>query len=173
MFSGCHSMHRSTVVALIVLVGAAPGSCAEHTDAPAPTVPLVGHWRLNLERTHYGTGVDVRRSETFTCDLAARELRCVTHSVRQDGRDLVGEFAATIDAAPAPVAGIPDVDAVELSQPVPSLLDATFFLRGKAVFAYRAYRSSDGASLMIVSVDPVSRAALTTVVVYEPSDSSP
>ena len=160
-------MHRVTVVALVLLAGAAPGSCAEHTDAPAPIVPLVGHWRLNLERTHYGTGVDVRRSETFTCDLAARELRCATHSVRQDGRELVGEFTATIEGSPAPVAGIPDVDAVALSQPVPALLDATFSLRGKPVFAYRAYRSSDGASLMIVSVDPVSRAALTTVVVYD------
>ena len=86
MFSGCHSMHRATVVALVVLVGAAPGSCAEHTDAPAPTVPLVGRWRLNLERRHHGTGVDVRRSETFTCDLAARELRCVAHTGGATGR---------------------------------------------------------------------------------------
>jgi hypothetical protein len=162
MFSGCRA-----VVALVALVGTPPGACAEHTGAPAPTVPLVGHWRLNLARTHYGAGVDVRRSETFTCEVAERKRRCVTRSVRQDGRELVGEFAATIDASPAPVAGIPDVDSVALSQPVPSLLDATFYLREKPVFAYRAYRSSDGASLMIVSVDPVSRAALTTVVVYD------
>lgn len=150
-------MFRVAVVALVVLAGA----------APAPAVPLVGHWRLNLARTHYGAGVDVRRSETLSCYVAERKLHCITRSVRQDGRELVGEFAAPTDGTSATVAGIPDVDSVALSQPVPSLLDATFSLRGRPVFAYRAYRSSDGASLMIVSVDPASRAALTTVVVYD------
>ena len=148
---------RMAFVALTALLGA----------TPVPTVPLVGHWRLNLVRTHYGTGVDHRRSETFTCELTGGKLQCVIRSVRQDGRELVGRFVAPIDASPAPVTGIPDVDSVTLSQPVPTLLDATFSSHGKPVFAYRAYRSSDGASLMIVSVDPISRAALTTVVVYD------
>ena len=161
------TMHRVTVVALVVLVGAAPTLYAQHTDPPAPGVPLVGHWRLNLARTHYGNGVDVRRSETFTCDLNKLQLRCVIRSVRQDGRELAGQFTAPLDGSPSPVTGIPDLDSVALSRPIPSLLDATFFLRGKPIFAYRAYRSSDGASLMIVSVDPISRTALTTVVVYD------
>ena len=118
-------MHRVTVFALLVLVGAASEPYAQQKDAPAPTVPLVGHWRLNLARTHYGTGVDVRRSETFTCDMTGRKLRCVIRSVREDGRELVGQFAAPTDASSAPVSGISDADSVALSQPVPALLDAT------------------------------------------------
>jgi hypothetical protein len=35
------------------------------------------------------------------------------------------------------------------------------------VFAYRAVRSDDGRSLTIVSVDPISRAVLNSVVVYD------
>jgi hypothetical protein len=46
-------------------------------------------------------------------------------------------------------------------------VDATFTYNGKPVFAYRAVRSNDGRSLTIISVDPVTRAALTSVVVYE------
>ncbi len=152
--------------ALIVLAGAVRGTYAQ-PDVPKPAVPLVGNWRLNLARTHYGAGVDVRRSETFACDVIGPKLHCVIRSVRQDGRALVGEFAAQIGGSPAPVTGIPDMNSVTLSQPVASLLDATFFSNGKPVFAYRAFRSSNGASLMIVSMDPISRAVLTTVVAYD------
>lgn len=155
---------------LLLLVGVAPALGGQRA-APQPTVsaavPLVGQWRLNLARTHYGLGVDVRRRETFACDSNGSLLRCIINSVRQDGRELVGRFSASIDGSRAPVNGIPDVDTVELRQPAASLLDATFFWHGKAVFAYRAYRSTDGTLLMIVSVDPSSRAALTTVVVYD------
>lgn len=44
---------------------------------------------------------------------------------------------------------------------------ALTLLRGKPVFGYRAFQSDDGRSLMIVSVDPVTGAAATTVVVYD------
>jgi hypothetical protein len=45
--------------------------------------------------------------------------------------------------------------------------DATFLFRGKSVFGYRMFRSDDDRSLMIVSVDPVTRVVGTTVVVYD------
>ena len=156
-------------VALTLFVGVVPALFGQRTVGrpPSATAALVGQWRLNLARTHYGSGVDVRQRESFTCEMHGPRLRCVIHSVRQDGRELVGQFAAALDRSPAPVTGISDVDTVELSQPAPSLLDATFFFRGKPTFAYRAYRSIDGASLVIVSVDPTSRAVLTTVVVYD------
>jgi hypothetical protein len=56
---------------------------------------------------------------------------------------------------------------VQLRQPTNALVDATFLWRGKPVFGYRALQSEDGRSLIIISVDPVSRVALTTVVVYD------
>jgi hypothetical protein len=55
----------------------------------------------------------------------------------------------------------------KLRQPSVSLIDATFLLRGKPAFGYRALQSDDGRSLMILAVDPVTRAAATTVVVYD------
>lgn len=130
-------------------------------------IPLVGEWRLNLGRTHYGPGVDVRRSERLTCASEGSRVRCVIRSVRANGKELVGRFAAAIDGAGSPVTGIPGVDEVRLSRPSNALLDATFLSGGKPVFGYRALQSEDGRSLMIISVDPVSRVALTTVVVYD------
>jgi hypothetical protein len=132
----------------------------------APPVALVGNWQLDLARTHYGPGVDRRRSERMTCSAESERVHCVVHSVRADGRELTGEFSATLDGRAATVSGIPDVDQVQLRRPTASLLDATFLSRGKPVYGYRALQSEDGRSLMVLAVDPVTRAAGATVVVY-------
>lgn len=143
-------------------------SCPAHASSQvqAQAVPLVGSWKLNLARTHYGKNVDVRRRERFTCDLRDAVLSCTITSVREKGATIVGHFSAHLDGKRARVTGIPDVDAVELRQ-LDANLDATFYFHEKPVFGYRAYRSTDERSLMIVSVDPVSRVAGTTVVVYD------
>lgn len=132
-----------------------------------PTVPLIGDWQLNVGRTHYGPGVDRRRRELMTCTGETDSVRCVIRSVRADGHELTGWFSASLDGRTAPVTGVPDVDEVQLRRPSASLVDATFRSRGRPVFGYRAMRADDGRSLMVVAVDPVTRAAATTVVVYD------
>jgi hypothetical protein len=131
------------------------------------SIPLVGDWVLNPSRTHYGEGVERRRREQFTCVAERNKLRCNINSVRADGRLVAARFSAPMSGARAPVTGMPDIDGVELRQSNRSLVDATFFWRGKPVFAYRAMRSNDGQSLMIVSVDATSRTILSTIVVYD------
>jgi hypothetical protein len=76
--------------------------------------PLIGDWRLDLGRTHYGPGVDRRRSERMTCDATTTGVRCVVRSVRADGRELTGTFSAALDGSAAPVTGIPDIDSMQL-----------------------------------------------------------
>jgi hypothetical protein len=158
-----------SICRLILLAGTAGVLQGQRSDSPQATanVPLLGHWRLNLARTHYGNGVDVRQREKFTCEMVRARLHCVIRSVRHNGHEVVGQFTALLDGSPAAVNGIPEVDSVQLTRPNAALLDATFFFQHKPVFAYRAYRSSDDRSLLIVSIDPKSRAALTTVVVYD------
>lgn len=130
--------------------------------------PLAGKWVLNVARTHYGGGADPRKQETFVC-LANKEgrLQCTIESLRTDGRKLVGTFAAAYDGKPYPVAGIPDVDQMSLRRVDEFAADATFSYGGKPVFGYRAIQSDDGRSLTVVSVDPTTRAVLTSVVVYD------
>lgn len=129
--------------------------------------PMIGAWKLNLARTHYGIGADPRRSESFICRFADRSVRCEIHSVRSGGQTIVGSFAAPLDGHAGAVTGIPDVDKVTLRTVSAYIADATFFDKGKPVFGYRAFRSSDGQSLTIVSVDPTTRVVLTSVVVYD------
>jgi hypothetical protein len=134
---------------------------------PDSSIALTGRWRLNLARTHYGDGVDVRRSEDFDCAVVVRQLRCTIQSVRQNGQRVVGEFGAGLDGSPGGVSGISGVDSVRVFRRAGGIADATFSLGGRPVFGYRAYRSSDGRSLTIISVDPETRVALTTVVAYD------
>lgn len=79
----------------------------------------------------------------------------------------MGSFVAAFDGKVYPAAGIPDVDEVSLRSIDESVADATFSYRSKPVLGYRAIKSSDGRSLTFVSVDPVTRTALNSLVVYE------
>jgi len=129
--------------------------------------PLTGGWTLNLARTHYGPGVDRRTKETFTCEAAGPGVACQIRSLRADGRSLLGRFAAAYDGNAYPVVGIPDLDHVSLRKVDDFTAEATFSLEGKPVFAYRSIRARDGRSLTIVSIDPVTRTVLNSVVVYD------
>ena len=129
--------------------------------------PLVGAWTLNAGRTHYGPGVEPRVRETFECVERAGDVACTIRSAHAGGRRVAGSFAAALDGRARPVAGIAGIDRVVLRAAAGGAVDATFSRRGTPVFGYRAFRGGDGRSLSVVSVDPVSRAVLTTVVVYD------
>ncbi len=121
---------------------------------------------MDLQRSHYGPGVDRRRRERFTCVPERERIACAIRGERADGRVVVGRFTVAPDGPAAPVTGVPDVDAVRLRVVSPSIVDATFSSRGAPAFGYRAYRSTDRRTLTLVAADPTSRAPLTSVVAY-------
>jgi hypothetical protein len=129
--------------------------------------PLLGSWGLNVGRSHYGAGTSVRRQESFACREDRAGLRCTIESLRADGERLTAKFTATYGGPAAAVLGMPDVDQVSLQKIDDFVADATFSFKGRAVFGYRALKSSDGRSLTIVSVDPIARTVLRSVVVYD------
>ena len=140
---------------------------ASSTSRQAVGDPLVGRWILNVARTHYGGGADARQRETFDCVRRDAAVDCRIESVRSDGKTIVGGFAASYDGVAGQTRGIPDVDQVRLTKISVSIADATFTFHGRAVFAYRVVRSSDGRSLTIISVAPDTRVVLNSVVVYD------
>lgn len=139
---------------------------AANVTYPSTHAPLAGSWRLNSGRTHYGPGVDARRSESMTCRDTKGLVSCRIASTRRDGSKVSGSFTARVGGAPGPVRGIDGMDRVILRR-AGQALDATFLQGQTRVFRYRAFRSQDGASLIVVSIDPSSREVLTTVVVYD------
>ena len=155
-----------TLVPLLVLIGAlVQGARAARRVAP-PGQALVGEWHLDRARTHYGASAAPRRSERFTCTAREAALACEISGEREDGRSVAARFRAPAEGAPGPVSGLPEIDSVRVRTVSASIADATFSRRGVPAFGYRAYRTPDGRTLTIVAVDPVTRAALTSVVVY-------
>jgi len=128
---------------------------------------LSGTWILNVARSHYGVGAEPRRKEIFDCQWRKQYLNCSIQSVRTNGRSLTGTFLAAYEGKTYPSSGIPGVDQVSLSRVGDFVADATFSFKGKPVFGYRAVKSDDERSLTIISVDPVTRKALTSVITYD------
>lgn len=150
----------------ILLAGVSLGLVAAQSDQATHQPALAGTWQLDLGRTHYGPGVVRRRRERIRCDVRGQLLQCAVESVRADGRSVTAAFTAPGTSAAAPVGGLADVDTVRLQTRPGGIVDATFSYRGRPVLGYRAYRSDDNATLVIISVDPRTRVALTSVVVY-------
>jgi len=128
---------------------------------------LSGNWILNRERSHYGPSAQSRTRETFDCQPVSGSMKCAIRSLMNDGRTITGGFAAAFNGKPHPTTGIPDVDQVILRRVSDSIADATFSLKGRPVFAYRAIKSDNGKSLTIISVEPITREVLTSVVMYD------
>lgn len=129
--------------------------------------PFPGKWVLNVARSHYGHGAKPRTQETFVCQADKEILKCVIKSRQTNGTKVVGSFAAAYDGRPYPVAGISGVDQVTLQRVDDFAADATFSYKGRPVFGYRAIKSDDGKSLAVVSVEPITRIVLTSVVIYD------
>lgn len=103
----------------------------------------------------------------MACTPASGGVRCTITSTRASGQHLTGRFTADYDGRSSPVDGIPGMDGVTLARADDNTVDATFTSRGTPVFAYHATQSNDGQTLTVTSVDPVTRAPLHSVVVYD------
>lgn len=152
---------RISSLGLILLIMMASASAAKRPD------PLAGHWELNLKKTRYGGGAQRRTQETFTCEQQKNGVACTIHSTREGGGKVEASFAAKYDGTAAPVKGLEEVDEVRLERVSDTIASATFIRQGMNVFAYRATKSDDGKTLTVVSVDPVTRRRLQSVVVYD------
>src|SRR5262245_51612218 len=126
-------MPRSSLPLLCLVATAAFGTPA--------TDPLIGRWVLDVRRTHYGPGAEIRKREVFTCEPISQGVKCTINSVRADGDSLTGTFAAAYDGQPKCTVGIPGVDQVSLRKIDEFVADATFLYNRQPVFAYRAIRS--------------------------------
>jgi hypothetical protein len=151
------------VVALCLLLI----SAASIAVAQKKSDPLIGQWKLNTAKSHYARGAQPRKEETFTCKADAKAIACVIRSLREDGTRVEANFTATYDGPPAPVTGIPDADEISLHLVDESVVAATLRKGGSPVTAYRVERSADGRTLMVISVDPITRRKFKTVVVYD------
>jgi hypothetical protein len=151
----------------VVFLAAVLMSLSMATAAAKRPDPLAGHWELNVKKSNYGGGAQRRTQESFTCEQQRNGVACSIHSTMEDGTKVNATFTALYDGSAARVTGLENVDEVRLERVSDTIASATFIHLGNYVYAYRATKSDDGKTLTVVSVDPVTRRRLKSVVVYD------
>jgi len=131
---------------------------------PGPS-GLTGDWRADLDASTLPAGFPSLRSQTMHLEQMPGKLRCVTERVTIAGTSTRAEFTAAFDGKHYPVTGIPEISGVSLHK-YPEFIEADFFHDQTPVFSYRMQILKTDDSLIVVSIDPVTRKKLHARIVY-------
>ena len=93
------------------------------------------------------------------------KLLCITERVTIAGAKTRAEFTAAFDGKHYPVTGMQEISSVSLHR-YREFIEADFFSARAPVYSYRMSISSKDDTLIIISIDPVTRATLHARIVY-------
>jgi len=126
---------------------------------------MTGMWKADLNASVLPEGFPKLRSQTMALQLAPGKIQCSTERVSLDGTKTQADFAAAFDGKRYPVRGMPEIATVSLHR-YPTFIEADFFSARAPIFSYRMSISSSDDTLIIISIDPVTRATLHARIVY-------
>lgn len=126
---------------------------------------LTGNWQADLRASTLPEGFPQLRSQTMDLEQLPDKLRCITERVAISGTRTRAEFTAAFDGKHYPVTGIPEISDVSLHKH-PEFIEADFFHGQTPVFSYRMWIVKIDDSLIIVSIDPITRKRLHARIVY-------
>ncbi len=127
--------------------------------------PMMGRWKADLNTSVLPAGFPQLRSQTMVLQLVAGKLQCSTERVSLDGTKTRADFTAAFDGKRYPVRGIAETATVSLRR-YPTFIEADFFSAKSPIYSYRMSISSKDDTLIIISIDPVTRATLHARIVY-------
>jgi hypothetical protein len=127
--------------------------------------PMMGRWKADLNASVLPAGFPQLRSQTMVLQLVSGKLKCSTERVSLNGTKIRSDFMAAFDGKRYPVTGAPEISTVSLKQ-YRTFIEADFFSASTPVYSYRMSISSKDDTLIIISIDPVTRATLHARIVY-------
>jgi hypothetical protein len=127
--------------------------------------PMMGRWRADLNVSVLPAGFPQLRSQTMVLQLVSGKLQCSTERVSLDGTKTRADFTAAFDGKRYPVTGTPEIATVSLRR-YPTFIEADFFSAKSPIYSYRMSMSGKDDTLIIISIDPVTRATLHARIVY-------
>ena len=145
-------MHITAI--LLLAIASLPGSSG-----------WTGSWRADLGASTLPAGFPSLRSQTMHLEEMPGKLRCITERVTVAGASTRAEFTAAFDGKHYPVTGLPEISDVSLHK-YPEFIEADFFHDQTPVFSYRMWIVKIDDSLIIVSIDPITRKKLHARIVY-------
>jgi hypothetical protein len=142
------------IAILLLVIASLPGSGG-----------LTGDWQADLGASTLPAGFPKLRSQTMNLEELPGKLRCVTERVTIEGAKTRAEFSAAFDGKRYPVTGIPEISTVALHK-YREFIEADFFYNQTPVFSYRLWVEKIDDSLIVISIDPVTRKKLHARIVY-------
>jgi hypothetical protein len=127
--------------------------------------PMTGRWKADLNASVLPVGFPQLRSQTMVLQLVSGRLQCSTERVSLNGAKTRADFTAAFDGKRYPVTGIPEIPTVSLHR-YRTFIEADFFSASAPVYSYRMSISSKDDTLIIISIDPVTRATLHARIIY-------
>ncbi len=126
---------------------------------------LSGKWQADLGASTLPAGFPQLRSQTMDLEQLPGKLRCITERVTIAGAKTRAEFTAAFDGKHYPVTGMQEISSVSLHK-YREFVEADFFSAKAPVYSYRMSISRKDDRLIIISIDPVTRATLHARIVY-------
>lgn len=126
---------------------------------------LTGSWQADLDASTLPTGFPSLRSQTMELEQLPGKLHCVTERVTIAGVKTRAEFAAAFDGKRYPVTGIPEISTVSLHK-YPEFIEANFFHDQTPIYSYRLWVVKIDDSLIVVSIDPITKKKLHARIMY-------
>lgn len=127
--------------------------------------PMTGSWKADFNDSVLPAGFPKLLSQTMVLQLGSGKLRCSTERVSLEGKKTRADFTAAFDGKRYPVTGMQEISTVSLRR-YRTFIEADFFSARTPVFSYRMSMSSKDDTLIIISIDPVTRATLHARIVY-------
>lgn len=127
--------------------------------------PMTGRWKADLNGSLLPAGFPKLLSQTMVLQLESAKLQCSTERVNLEGKKTRADFTAAFDGKRYPVTGAAEISTVSLHR-YRTFIEADFFSASTPIFSYRMSMSSKDDTLIIISIDPVTRATLHARIVY-------
>ena len=127
--------------------------------------PMMGTWQADLRASTLPAGFPELRSQEMELRMVAGKLQCSTKRLTLQGAETRGDFTAAFDGKRYAVTGMPGIVTVSLHK-YPAFIEADFFSGTAPVFSYRMWISRKDDTLVIISIDSVTRAVLHARIVY-------
>jgi histidinol dehydrogenase len=140
------------IAAVALALAFAPVVTGQQPTAAAEDNPLLGHWILVVEESHYNPGPPPR-SQRRTYEAHPRGVKTIVHTVSADGESSTVEYTANYDSTEYRVTGSAETDGIALKTIDAYTAEATLSHAGRIVGTARRVVSRDGKTMMITFSD--------------------
>ena len=160
-------MNRRTALTLIGMALMGLGVVALPQSAFAQSSPLIGTWKLNVEKSKYSPG-PAPRSATLTYAQDGQNIRNTSQTVDAQGNQTTVVFLHIYDGQPHPTTGSPLFDASAYNRLDPNTYAFSRLKGGKLVGVGWAVVSQDGKTWTVTQTGPDANGRpVNSVAVYD------